>query len=158
MTAAGGFITDASLAGLARWLRLLGFDTVVYPEAAGRPMLRLAAREGRIVLTRRRDLLDRQYSGRVELVPAQDVGSQLHHVVAELALEISPQRMLGICLSCNRKLVAVGREEVRDRVPPYVFETCGDFNRCEGCGKIFWKGTHVRRAVQFLENHHIEIK
>ncbi len=108
MTAAGGFITDASLAGLARWLRLLGFDTVVYPEAAGRPMLRLAAREGRIVLTRRRDLLDRQYSGRVELVPAQDVGSQLHHVVAELALEISPQRMLGICLSCNRKLVAVG--------------------------------------------------
>jgi uncharacterized protein with PIN domain len=158
MTAAGGFITDASLAGLARWLRLLGFDTVVYPEAAGRPMLRLAAREGRIVLTRRRDLLDRQYSGRVELVPAQDVGSQLHHVVAELALEISPQRMLGICLSCNRKLVAVGREEVRDRVPPYVFETCGDFNRCDGCGKIFWKGTHVRRALQFLENHHIEIK
>jgi len=24
------FIADASLAGLARWLRLLGFDTVVY--------------------------------------------------------------------------------------------------------------------------------
>lgn len=154
----GGFITDASLAGLARWLRLLGYNTVVYPGAAGRPMLCRAAREGRILLTRRRDLPDRQFSGRVELVPEQDVGRQLHHVVAGLALEISPQRMFSICLSCNCTLTPVGREEVRDRVPAYVFETCGSYNRCDCCGKIFWQGTHVLRALQFLENQNIKIK
>lgn len=34
------FLADASLAGLARWLRLLGFDAEVYFGPAGRPMMK----------------------------------------------------------------------------------------------------------------------
>lgn len=57
------FIVDASLAGLAKWLRLLGYDTVIYPKQAGRPMMSRAQSEARILLTRRRDMMERQFSG-----------------------------------------------------------------------------------------------
>jgi len=53
------FLTDASLARLAKWLRLLGYDTAVFPKEAGRAMLRRADAEARIVLTRRRDMIER---------------------------------------------------------------------------------------------------
>ena len=59
------FITDASLGRLAKWLRILGYDTVVFPNQAGREMLRQAATEGRIILTRRKDMTGRQFSGRL---------------------------------------------------------------------------------------------
>jgi len=55
------FITDASLAGLARWLRITGYDTTVFDQEAGRNLLRMAEKESRIVLTRRRDMMDRQF-------------------------------------------------------------------------------------------------
>jgi uncharacterized protein with PIN domain len=57
------FITDASLGRLAKWLRLLGYNTVVFSKEAGREMLRQADKEGRIVLTRRNDMIERQFSG-----------------------------------------------------------------------------------------------
>jgi uncharacterized protein with PIN domain len=57
------FITDASLGHLAKWLRILGYNTVVFLKQAGRDMLRQAATEGRIVLTRRKDMTERQFSG-----------------------------------------------------------------------------------------------
>ena len=70
MNAEPKFITDASLAGLAKWLRLLGYDTIVYTSEAGRPMMRQAQSEGRILLTRRRDMRERQFAGDLFLVPA----------------------------------------------------------------------------------------
>jgi uncharacterized protein with PIN domain len=51
------FITDASLAGLAKWLRVLGYDTTVFHQTAGRSMMRCADKENRILLTRRRTWL-----------------------------------------------------------------------------------------------------
>ena len=63
MSAEIKFITDATLAGLAKWLRLLGFDTIVYGSEAGRSMMRQAQSQERILLTRRRDMRERQFAG-----------------------------------------------------------------------------------------------
>ena len=62
------FITDASLAALAKWLRILGYNTAVFPKEAGRALLRQADAEGRIVLTRRGDMIERQFSGTLFLI------------------------------------------------------------------------------------------
>ncbi|MGP8153143.1 MAG: Mut7-C RNAse domain-containing protein [Smithella sp.] len=147
------FITDASLERLAKWLRLLGFNTVVFTKEAGREMLCLAAAEDRIVLTRRKDMIERQFSGRLHLITDIDIGNQLNDVIGKYSLKIDRQRMFGICLECNQKLNPVDREEVRDLVPPFVFENCTEYNRCPSCLKIYWMGTHQRNALKFMEKH-----
>lgn len=155
MTPDPKFITDASLAGLAKWLRLLGFDTIVHGSEAGRPMMRQAASEQRILLTRRRDMLERQFSGEVHLLPEGSTGRQLRFVFSKLSLKVRSEKMFRICLICNALLHPVRREDVRDLVPPYVFENCDQYNQCDRCGKIYWPGTHVRNALQFLKNNNI---
>jgi uncharacterized protein len=147
------FITDASLGRLAKWLRILGYDTVVFTKEAGREMLRQAAAEGRIVLTRRRDMTERQFSGQLFLITVVDVASQLNNVISKYSLKVDRQKMFGICLQCNEKLNSVARENVRDLVPSFVFENCTEYNQCLKCRKVYWAGTHQRNALAFMKKH-----
>jgi len=103
------FITDATLAGLAKWLRLLGFDTIVYGSEAGRPMMRQAQSQERILLTRRRDMRERQFAGDLFLLPEASTGQQLSFVIGKYSLKINSQKMHTICLICNQRLHRVGR-------------------------------------------------
>lgn len=151
------FLADATLEGLARWLRLLGFDTVCARGEAGRPLMRQAAAEGRILLTRRRDLLERQFSGRLILLPGTTAVKQLSFVLGKLSLEIQAQKLYTLCLTCNQKLISLERESVRDLVPEYVFEHCSAYTRCPQCRRIFWPGTHQRNALQFLRDNGIDV-
>lgn len=147
------FITDASLGRLAKWLRLLGYDTIVFTHEAGRGMLRLAVAEGRIVLTRRQDMTQRQFSGCLFLIKDVDIGNQLNTVIHEFSLVIDKQKMFGICLECNEKLCPAVREDVRDLVPLFVFENCTEYNQCPRCHNVYWAGTHQRNALEFMKKH-----
>ena len=80
------FIADASLGRLAKWLRILGYDTIMFTKEAGRQMMRLAEAEERIVLTRRQDMKERQFSGRLLLITVVDVASQLNNVISKYSL------------------------------------------------------------------------
>ena len=92
------YLTDGTLSKLAKWLRLLGFDTIVYSQEAGREMLNLANSEKRIVLTRRLDMLERQFSGQLYFVAGIDIGSQLKEVIAKYSLTIEKEKIFSICL------------------------------------------------------------
>ena len=147
------FITDAALGKLAKWMRLLGYDTVVFPKQSGREMLRLADAERRIVLTRRKDMLERQFSGRLYFVRGIKVAHQLKEVIKKYSLKITEQEMFTRCINCNEKLISVMREEVRNLVPPFVFENSSAYNKCLNCCKIYWTGTHERNALQYLKQN-----
>ena len=147
------FVTDAALGKLAKWLRLLGYDTVVFSRQAGREMLRLADAQRRIVLTRRKDMLERQFSGRLYLVEGIKVVHQIKEVIEKYSLKISNQQMFIRCLACNEKLISVTREEVRNLVPPFVFANNSIYNKCLNCSKIYWAGTHERNALQYLKQN-----
>lgn len=147
------FITDATLGKLAKWLRLLGYDTAVYPAKAGRAMLRIADSEKRIVLTRRQDMLVRQFSGDLYLVIDKNIDGQLREVITKFSLSVEKQKMFRICLQCNKWLLPVAREAVRCFVPPYVFANCTEYNKCPGCESIYWAGTHQRNALLSLEKY-----
>jgi uncharacterized protein len=149
------YLVDNTLAKLAKWLRLLGYDSAVFSRKAGRGMLRRADAENRIVLSRRQDLSERQFSGRLYLVKGNDVGSQLREVIDYSSLKIEMEKMFQICLKCNEKLIPKGKEDVRDLVPPFVFETCDEYKWCRRCCHIYWMGTHQRNSLQFLETQSI---
>ena len=146
------YLTDGTLSRLAKWLRIIGYDTIVYPQEAGRDLLNKANSEKRIVLTKRRDLLKRQFSGQLYFVESFDVGSQLQEVITEFSLIIKKEKMFSICLKCNERLEQVEKEEVCNLVPPYVFANCHAFHKCPRCRRIYWEGTHRRNSLQFLKD------
>ena len=138
------FVADAHLGALARFLRMLGFDTVHDNRLADATIRELARRERRIVLTRDRELLKCReilFGAYVrETVPAL----QLRRTVARFGL-LPHVRPFSLCLRCNVRLVAVDKARVIVRLPEAVLRTHEEFYRCGGCERIYWPGSHYER-------------
>ncbi|MDZ7598619.1 MAG: Mut7-C RNAse domain-containing protein [Desulfobacterales bacterium] len=149
LTALFRFQAERSLGKLAKWLRLLGFDTTWEgdPQAAA-----TAEAVARILLTRTRRRLPQPPGAHVHFVAANDPFRQLQQLVAALGIQRSDTRPLSRCIRCNQTIVAVGREEVRDKVPDYVWATHENFNTCRRCGRIYWPGSHTRRSLDRIKS------
>jgi uncharacterized protein with PIN domain len=147
---APALIADAMLGGLARWLRVLGLDVAYDPALDDAALVRLAAGEGRVILTRDRRLVLRRLARNHLLVASGEVGAQLRQVLAELAIAPDPARLLSRCLRCNLPLVPLAAEQARERVPPYVASTRERFRECPRCGRVYWSATHVERMRERL--------
>lgn len=147
------FITDTNLGKLAKWLRILGYDTVVYRGEADRNFLRKAAREERVVLTRKKDMAARQFSGMLITVGSDPVQEQLREVMEKLNISADASRLFSICVRCNETLEAVDKEDVAGLVPAFVHDIHRTFRRCPSCKGIFWPGTHIDNALNHLRTH-----
>jgi hypothetical protein len=99
------------LGSLARWLRFLGYDTL-YPKAmSDAEILRLAGKEGRILITRDRQLACRAGPEAV-LLTSLVLDEQILQLGATKGLDFeSPGRMMR-CPKCNAVLAAASKEEV----------------------------------------------
>jgi len=136
------------LGRLARWLRVLGYDTHYARDIEDSRALALCRSEGRILLTRDNALL-RSLRGPGLLLESDDTGEQLRQVVAAYALNTERHRFTR-CLECNCLLAAAAREQVAGRVPPYVFKAALQFSECPACGRLYWPGSHRRNMERRL--------
>jgi uncharacterized protein with PIN domain len=144
------FVADAHLGGLAHLLRMIGFDTLYDNHFRDDEIERLSAAEGRIVLTRDRELLKRRSVSHGCYVRALRSEAQLREVFDRLDLAGSA-RPFTRCLSCNALLRAVSKAQVTSQLPPAVRERYQRFAACEGCGRVFWEGTHWRRMRELID-------
>jgi uncharacterized protein with PIN domain len=148
------FIVDSNVGRLARWLRIAGFDTVFINDLDDNRLVRLALSEGRVLLTKDTQILKRRVvaTGRLKviLVESEEVKAQLRQVVKTLKLadKINP---FTLCLECNQPLVPREKEEVKELVPPYVFQTQTQYMQCPACHRVYWRGTHWQRMSRELE-------
>ena len=143
------FLADAHLGGLARFLRMLGFDTFYENGLSDRAILEIAARERRIVLTRDRELLKCRELARGCFVHARKPEAQLKEVATRFGLE-AHLLPFTLCLHCNLRLEAVEREAAARCVPERIFERYATFVRCPGCKRIYWEGSHWQRMREAL--------
>ena len=144
------FVADAHLGGLARLLRMAGFDTIYRNTIADGEIEALAMDAGRIVLTRDRELLKRrgvEFGCYVRALHAQE---QLHEVLDRYRLA-ERARPFTLCLHCNAPLRSVTKGEVEDRLPPAVRASQEEFTVCDCCGRVFWKGSHWKRMAAMLD-------
>jgi len=141
------FIVDGMLGRLAKWLRILGYDTAFSPNLDDDQLVRLARAEGRLLLTRDRDLARRR-GLQCLLVESHHLEEQLDQILAELAL--TGEQPFSRCPVCNTPLRKVEKPEVEGRVPPHIFRTHKDFSLCPNCDKIYWPGTHWARMREKL--------
>jgi uncharacterized protein len=146
------FSADAMLARLARWLRVLGWDTRLDPALPDPEIVRLAAAEHRILLTRDRGLL-RELHPRPSLEIRDDQPlAQVVQVVRELQLPAPPE-LFTRCTVCNTPLSAPLDATDRARLlPPDVQDLPGPARHCPGCGRTYWPGSHARRMRAALEH------
>jgi uncharacterized protein with PIN domain len=138
------FVADAHLGGLARFLRMLGYDTLHENDYRDADIRRLAETEKRIVLSRDRELLKCREIERGCFVRALKAEAQLREVAARYGLA-AHARPFTLCLRCNRPLEAIAREDAAALAPPKVLERQTRFTRCAGCGRIYWPGSHYER-------------
>jgi len=138
------FAADRMLGRLARWLRVLGFDTAYRSDLPGRRLLTVAAREDRIVLTRDARLRCPRGRTRVLRIASDRFRDQLRELDRAVPLGgvgARPSR----CVECNLEVEALDPGEVPDSVPEYVRATQREFQRCPRCRRIYWPATHRAR-------------
>ncbi|MEW5863884.1 MAG: Mut7-C RNAse domain-containing protein [Pseudomonadota bacterium] len=138
------FVADAHLGGLARFLRMLGFDTVHEPQISDATIRRLAWKERRIVLTRDRELLKCREIARGCYVHARKPEAQLREVVERFGLAACA-RPFTLCLACNVALKPVPKAAVLDRLPAAVAASREHFMHCARCDRVYWEGSHYAR-------------
>lgn len=145
------FIADAHLGALARLLRMAGFDTLHENRWQDREIAEIAARDGRIVLTRDRDLLKLRRITHGCYVHATEPARQLREIIDRLDLARSA-RPFSVCLVCNAPLRAVDKAVVLERLPPSVQASHERFTTCDVCHRIYWEGSHWRRMQQSISD------
>jgi uncharacterized protein with PIN domain len=132
-------LADSMLGSLGRWLRLLGYDTVTAQHEPDAVLVRWARAEDRIVLTRDQHLAN-QRGIEALLITSDNLDEQLLQVARQLPLP--PPRPGTRCPRCNAPLHEASNSAVEESVPSYVLHTQSAFQRCRGCQRVYWRGTH----------------
>jgi uncharacterized protein with PIN domain len=153
------FLVDINAGKLARWLRLIGYDTLLFIDKDDGQMLKIAVEQDRIILTKDSQFMKRRLitSGRVKslLISGEDSNDQLRQAVEVFHLDYQ-FRPFSICLECNCNLEKRTKEEIKDLVPPYVFKTQTSFMECPCCHRIYWQGTHWQSMENELEKFWVD--
>lgn len=142
------FAVERTLGRLGKWLRLMGFDTLLeldYPP--GVFMQHIGAERIFLTRTERR----RATPGRKTLfIRGNDLAEQAVDLIRQAALRTADLHPFSRCIRCNEKTEPVARGAVRRSVPDYVWNTQTHFSTCPKCGRVYWRGSHTARAVQSL--------
>lgn len=137
------FIVDSMLGRLARWLRLLGYDTLYHPEIEDRLLLRIAREDDRILLTRDTNIIKVRGLQKYFLLNENNPFEQIKTVIG--AFNLKDFSIMSRCGICNSPLTKIPKEKAQGLVPEYVYHTSDNFKQCSGCGKLYWNGTHPEK-------------
>lgn len=150
------FVLDVHLRKLARHLRLMGFDVDYRPDRDDDALADIAERDGRILLSRDRQLMMRRKVSRGLYVRNTDPDLQVDEVLERLDLR-KLCRPFTRCIECNGLIGPVdpGPAGIEDLIPPGVRSWCAEYYRCRGCGRIYWKGSHYEKLMKRVDkiNH-----
>jgi uncharacterized protein len=145
------FIADKTLGKLAKWLRILGYDTVYWRSDDLIGLLRRAQEEGRALITKDTKLYQERGSVKALLIREGNPFLQLKEVVRHFRLPLNKEMLFSRCLTCNAPLEDVVPEEVKEEIPDYIYHTHQEFSRCPSCRKVYWAGTHYGHMARVVE-------
>ncbi|MFC2067952.1 Mut7-C RNAse domain-containing protein [Chloroflexota bacterium] len=147
------FIVDHNVGKLAKWLRIMGYDTLFFNDEDDSNMIDIALTENRIILTRDTQIAKRRVviRRRLEavLVTNDKPERQLHQIIEKLKLD-QQLKPFTICLECNEPLVERDKKLLKNQVPPYVFKTQNQYMECPACHRIYYRGTRWQAMIRNL--------
>lgn len=138
------FVVDGMLGKVARWLRMLGYDTKYFNDMSDDEILKVASEEKRILLTK-----DYQFFKKANIhgVRAIFVEGETHiEKLANLSKQLNIKLEINInysrCPKCNAEIRPINKEAVKDKIPPSTYRIHNEFWVCSKCGQVYWKGSH----------------
>lgn len=143
------FAAEKTLGKLAKWLRILGFDTIYEPDLTTDKLVCIG--EGRILLSRTARIRRLCASQKLILIISDNPIDQLSEVIQTLDIALRDTIPFSRCVRCNTHIQKVERDAVRKMVPDYVWETHHEFRSCRQCRRVYWSGTHTQRIHEILE-------
>jgi len=131
------FVVDAMLGRLARWLRLLGYDTIYNKVFDDETLIKIAKNEDRILITRDEELFKKAIKENVKsfLIHSTD----LIKSISELNLCIDESLIGSRCTICNA-LLTIGPSS--------------NTWKCPNCGKVYWYGSHwkdINKRIKLIK-------
>ena len=146
------FLADVMLGTLAKWLRILGYDTAYDNRIEDEKIIERCLVENRIALTRDTRLIQHRRLRHYLFIQSNHLGEQVREVLNYLGDRVLPEKLLTRCVECNALLKSVPREHVQQQVPSYVHQTHSRFKHCPECQKIYWGGTHREHILNRLDS------
>lgn len=143
------FIADCHLGKLAKYLRLIGVDTLYFSHIEDDDLIEMANNEHRTILTRDRSLSERKHAPAFFL-EAIDTKSQLQTLIQYYGIKQHPAP-LSRCIVCNTPLQVIAKEDIIDILPKKVKKYFDYFEYCPTCDRVYWRGDHYRHMMAFLE-------
>ncbi|MEE9606745.1 MAG: Mut7-C RNAse domain-containing protein [Myxococcota bacterium] len=144
------FMVDAMLGRLARWLRVLGYDSAYQADIDDEHLVRRALDENRVILTRDRALAEEWRVPSILVLRTEAPLEQLRQVAGRMRLDWRG-RLFRRCSVCNAPLTPAAPEQVAGRVPARVLRELRRFVECRSCGRVYWEGSHTARMRSVLE-------
>lgn len=136
------FLLDGMLGSLARWLRILGYDTVYHIDMDD-DMLRAEAQNShRVLVTRDAELFRKtEKSGaKAVLIHSEHIREQLKELVDTMSISLIPVNTR--CPRCNGSLNHIDKSEIEGKVPLESYKVFDEYWICTACNAIYWKGSH----------------
>lgn len=143
------FVLDVHLGKLAAYLRMLGFDTFYRSCYSDPELVRVSSEQHRILLTRDRGLLKHSAVTHGYWLRETDSKRQAAEIIRRFDLSLSI-RPFTRCMGCNSLLRPATKNEVLQLLPQRTAELYDEFQRCSQCGRVYWKGSHYRRMLQWI--------
>jgi uncharacterized protein with PIN domain len=149
------FVVDGMLGGLARWLRMLGYETEYDSKAVDNNLLRSSQTPETVLLTRDEELYNRALGKNIHsiLVLGEKEEIRLAQLARMLGISLEIDMAVTRCPECGSELHEISREEASSAVPAKSLELYDRFWRCNnaGCGKTYWVGSHWKQIPHTLE-------
>ena len=147
------FIADINLGHIAKYMRILGFDSYYDPFLSPHEIIEISKRENRIILTQSRKLLKFKGVTHGIFIRPGTPTDQVKQIIDDLDIKDSI-KLFSRCFRCNTLLKNVPKEKVLARIPPKAKKFCDQYVECQSCDKIYWKGgthfIHMKKAVRQL--------
>jgi uncharacterized protein with PIN domain len=143
------FVLDCHLGKLVKLLRLAGFDCLYRRDFDDNEIIDISLKEKRIILTRDRGILKNNKVTHGCYVQSDKPKIQFREIITRLQLEERIQPF-SRCTICNGTIKFVEKESIQEVLQPLTRKYFNTFYRCEGCGRIYWEGSHYEKMSAFI--------
>jgi len=144
------YILDVQLGKLAKYLRMLGFDTLFENNYDDSEIVKIAKAEKRIILTRDVSILKIKAVTHGYWIRSQKPTEQITEVILRFDL-YSNIKPLSRCIACNGIIKKTTKESVMNKLQPKTKLYYDEFYQCKSCKKVYWKGSHYYKMKSYIE-------
>ena len=140
------FICDNTLGKLTKYLRILGFDTILLHDSNTLNEYRNLDIHPLFFTKKTKHPA---YESTV-VIHANRIEEQFKEIEDIIRPHIDSRMLMTRCIECNTLLRSVQKEEIESRIPEYIYHHHEKFMVCPSCNKIFWEGTHAEHIKEWI--------